>query len=72
MRQIRLSAPDQIRKRLKEFMGKKINIVLHNRKVLFGELTAADDDRATLVNLRDGTFPLPLKEISEVYMDYKD
>lgn len=70
-RQIRLSTFEQLQKRLKDFTGKKINIVMCNRKVLFGELTNIDETQLTFVNMRNERFTLPLKEISEVYMDSK-
>lgn len=72
MRQIRLSSPEQIQKRLQDFTGKQVNIVLRNRKVLFGEIRNSDDKQVTFVNLRDEQFSLPLKEISEVYLDIQD
>jgi ribosome maturation factor RimP len=71
-RQIRLNTLEQIRKRLKEFTGKKINIVLDNRKVFFGELTGITDTDLTFVNMRLESFTFPLKEISEVYLDFKE
>lgn len=70
-RQIRLSSIDQLQKRLKDFTGKKINIVLRSRKVLFGELKKTDDVQLTFANMRNEQFTLPLKEISEVYLDSK-
>ncbi|MEX1239778.1 MAG: hypothetical protein WEB30_08675 [Cyclobacteriaceae bacterium] len=70
-RQIRLSTIDQLQKRLKDFTGKKINIVMRNRKVLFGELKNADETQLTFMNMRNERFTLLLKEISEIYMDSK-
>lgn len=72
MRQIRLSSPEQIQKRLQDFTGKQVNIVLRNRTVLFGEIKHSDDRQVTFTNLRDERFSLPLQEISEVYFDIKD
>ena len=72
MRQIRLSSPEQIQKRLQDFTGKQVNIVLRNRTVLFGEIKHSDDTQVTFTNLRDERFSLPLTEISEVYLDIKN
>lgn len=72
MRQIRLSSPEQIQKRLQDFTGKQVNIVLRNRTVLFGEIRQSDDTQVTFTNLRNERFSLPLQEISEVYLDIKD
>lgn len=44
---------------------------MRNRKVLFGELKKTDETQLTFVNMRNEEFTLPLKEISEVYMDLK-
>lgn len=71
-RQLRLNTLDQIQKRLKEFIGKKINIVLVNRTVLFGELRSITDTQLTCVNMRMDPFTLSLTEISEVYLDFKE
>lgn len=71
-RQLRLNTLDQIQKRLKEFIGEKINIVLTNRTVLFGELKSITDTQLTCVNMRLDPFTLSLTEISEVYLDFKE
>ena len=71
-RQIRLNTPEQIQKRLREFTGKKINIVLHNRTVLFGELQNFDETQLRFSNMRNEPVSLLLKDISEVYTDIKE
>lgn len=72
VRQIRFSGLEQIQKRLKEFPGKKISIVLTNRTVLFGWLKGVDQANLSFVNMREASISLPLKEISEVYLDIKE
>lgn len=71
-RQVRLSTTEQIQKRLKEFTGKKINIVLRDRKVLFGELRTVDEEQLTFLNMRQQPVRLLLGEISEIYLDFKE
>ncbi|MEX2232669.1 MAG: hypothetical protein WD824_10940 [Cyclobacteriaceae bacterium] len=71
-RQVRLSTVEQMQKRLTEFTGKKINIVLCDRTVLFGELKSIDNSALTFVNMRLEPITLSLKEISEVYLDFKE
>lgn len=71
-RQIRLSTQDHIRKMLKDLIGKKINIVLCNRTVLFGELKRVSEDDLTFENMRLDPFTILFKDISEVYFDYKE
>lgn len=69
-RQLRLSSLDQIQKRLKDFIGKKINIVLCNRRVLFGELRKLDEKELTFLNMRQQAVTLSLTDISEIYLDF--
>lgn len=71
-RQLRLNTVDQMQKRLKDFTGKKINIVLRDRTVLFGVLKGIDNAALTFENMRLEPFTLALKEISEVYLDFKE
>jgi len=71
-RQLRLNTVDQMQKRLKDFTGKKINIVLCDRTVLFGVLKGIDNTGLTFENMRMEPFTLALKEISEVYLDFKE
>jgi len=71
-RQIRLSTIEQLQTRLKEFKGIKINIVLNDRTVLFGELKEVDNVQLTFINMRLQPYTLFFKEISEVYLDSKE
>ena len=71
-RQVRLSTFDQIQQKLKEFTGKKINIVLCDRTVLFGELKSIDNSGLIFKNMRQQSVSLSFKEISEVYLDFKE
>lgn len=71
-RQLRLSTLEQIKKRLKDLIGKKINIVMRDRTVFFGELKNFDIINLTLLNMRQQPVTVLLKEIDEVYLDYKD
>lgn len=71
-RQLRLNTSDQIKNRLREFTGKKINIVLNDRTVLFGELKSLDDTTLTFLNMRLDPVTLPIANINEVYLDFKE
>ncbi|MDQ2656009.1 MAG: hypothetical protein M3Y60_01205 [Bacteroidota bacterium] len=71
-RQLRLNSLELIRNRLKEFTGRKINIVLSNRTVLFGELKSITDAKLTFVNMRLDPVSLSLEDIAEVYVDFKE
>jgi ribosome maturation factor RimP len=68
-KQLRLNDSDQIRRRMAEFIGKKINIVLSDRTVMFGELTKANDDAIVLKNMRLENVTYPFQSIVEVYLD---
>jgi len=68
-RLLRLSHPTIIRQRLTEFLGKKINIVQQDNTVIFGELTAVDNDRFTMKNMRMKKMTYPITTIYELYLD---
>jgi len=69
-RQLRLNTPEQIREKLTAHSGKKINIVLRDRTVFFGELRTVDHRSLKFANMRDQEITLPLSHISEVYFDF--
>ncbi|MBL0739922.1 hypothetical protein [Chryseolinea lacunae] len=68
-KQLRLSDTEQIRKRITEFLGKKINIVLTDDTAMVGELAAANATEITLVNMRQKKMIYRLNTIAEVYVD---
>lgn len=67
-----MSTPEQIRKKLVGFTGKKINIVMCDRTVFFGELKHVDDDKLTFSNMRQEPSTVSLSQVSEVYLDFKE
>jgi hypothetical protein len=71
-RQLRLNTLEQIQNRLKDFPGRKINIVLNNRTVLFGEFISIDVTRLKFKNMRLQPVTVLLHDISEVYLDFKE
>jgi hypothetical protein len=71
-RQLRLNTLEQIQNRLKDFPGRKINVVLNNHTVLFGEFISIDTTGLKLRNMRLQPVTLLLHEISEVYLDFKE
>ena len=70
-KQIRISRPAQIRSRMDEFRGKKINIVLHDGNVFLGTLVAASDTEITITNMRLKEVSFLLTKINEIYFDTK-
>ena len=71
-RQIRLNDQNQIRSSIKSFLGKEINIVLHNNMVFFGVLQTATETEITLINMRRKRMVLNLNTINELYIDTQD
>ena len=71
-RQLRLSTPELIRKRLGEFTGKKINIVLNDNTVVLGELKGINDRSVEIMNMRLKKISLDMSTINEIYFDTKE
>ena len=68
-RQLRLNDPDQIQKNINRFLGKKINVVLTDNTVVFGELKAVNALDIQVLNMRLKKVLCSFKEITEVYLD---
>jgi len=70
-KQIRISKPDQIRSRIGEFQGKKINIVLHDGNVFLGTLVNISDTEIRITNMREKKVSFILTKVNEIYFDTK-
>lgn len=68
-RQLRLNDRIQIQKRISEFLGKKLNVVLADRTVMFGELKKVNETEIILQNMRMENIRYPFKNIVEIYLD---
>jgi hypothetical protein len=68
-KQQRLSDVTQIKNRLGELVGKKINLVLRNNTTQTGLLESMLDGRIVLRNMRLKSVEYPLDQITEVYFD---
>jgi len=68
-KQLRLSDAVQIRKRVAEFLGKKINIVLTDNTAMFGELTDVNATEIKLLNMRRKKMTYRIDTITELYFD---
>jgi hypothetical protein len=71
-RQLRLSSTDQIRKKIQDLKGSKINIVLRNQTAVLGTIHAVGDDFLDLLNMRLTRVKIQLQDISEIYYDTKE
>jgi hypothetical protein len=70
-KQLRLNDPAQIRQRMPEFLGKKINIVLSDNTVTFGELSKITSNEIVLKNMRLEKMNYSFQSIVEIYVDAK-
>ena len=68
-KQQRLSDATQIKSRLGELVGKKINLVLRDNTTQTGLLERMHDGRITLRNMRLKSLEYPLDQITELYFD---
>ena len=68
-KQLRLNDFNQIRQRMPEFLGKKINIVLTDNTAMFGELTNVSENEIVLKNMRQVKVKFLFRSIVEVYLD---
>jgi hypothetical protein len=68
-KQLRITDSNQIRGRMNEFIGKKINIVLTDRTVMFGELKRVHDTSIVLRNMRLENITYPIQSIAEIFLD---
>jgi hypothetical protein len=68
-KQLRLTGPDQIQESIKRLIGKKINIVLTDNMVVFGELKEANALGLLVQNMRLKKVRCAFAKISEIYFD---
>jgi hypothetical protein len=71
-RQLRITNKDQIRQRLQEFSGKKINIVLNDQTVCLVTVEKSDGSVVTVENMRLKKTDIAIDTINEIYFDVKE
>lgn len=71
-RQLRISDGRQIRQRLPQWVGQKVNIVLRDGTALLGVLTRADDQHVEMRNMARGRHRFLVSSIAELYIDSID
>jgi hypothetical protein len=71
-RQLRLNSEDQIKRRVQDFFGKEISVVLRDKTVLLGRVTRIESSFIELTNLRHRLTSIPFTNISEMYFDIKE
>jgi hypothetical protein len=68
-KQLRLSNAAQIQGRIKEFLGKKINIVLADNRVIIAELHTVSSSGIEVINMRLKKAYYPFEQLYEIYFD---
>jgi hypothetical protein len=71
-RQHRLNSIEQISRKFSEIKGKKVNIILNDRTVIFGKMQAIEGEIAKVLNMRLKEVRIPLNMITEIYYDTKE
>jgi hypothetical protein len=64
-----MNDPAIIGSRIREFVGKKMQIVLNDSTSFFGQLEAVNDKGIVLQNMRNKKTNYTLNSISEIYID---
>lgn len=68
-KQLRVSDPGQIKKSIRNFLGKKINIVFTDSTVVFGVLKEVTDTELVITNMRLKNTRFEINTIAEFYID---
>ena len=68
-RQLRVSEPTQIRRKLAESTGKMTHIVLRDSRVIVGKILHSTTEEITLMNMRQTNMKINVNDISEIYFD---
>ncbi len=68
-RQIRVNNLKNFSNRLEAYQGKKINIVLKNKEVIFGYLSHIAKENLELINLSKRKLSFKWQEIDEILID---
>lgn len=56
---------------LSHLLNKKVNIVFKNGNVIFAEITAIDDSKIEVANMRSKRSVADFKAIAEIILDFK-
>ncbi|HEX5167907.1 MAG TPA: hypothetical protein VFW11_01950 [Cyclobacteriaceae bacterium] len=68
-KQIRILDQAILKERLPEFLNKKVNLILKDNTVVFGELKKIEDHALHVTNMRLKKIKLPLESIVEFFTD---
>lgn len=68
-KQIRISDPTLLKKRLPEFLNRNVNLILKDNTVIFGLLKKTDGQSLHIMNMRLKEIKLPMENVAEFYTD---
>jgi len=68
-RQLRITDPSQVSKRIGEFIGRKIHVVFRDNTALSGKLTNVSATDLILQNMLLKKFTRPINSVVEIYID---
>lgn len=68
-KQVRISDPQEIKKRMNEFLNREISLVMKDKTVVYGTLREAAGDTITVSNMRRRKMTFSCGQISELYTD---
>jgi hypothetical protein len=69
IRQIRLNSVDQIKTRIREFEGKRVQVVLSNNTAFYAKVKSVSENGIVVENGRLKKNLLPFNSIAEIYFD---
>ena len=68
-RQLRINDPSKIHLRIKELLGKHVNLVFHDDRVASGSVDAVTQSDVTLLNMRNKRMTFRFLDVAELYFD---
>lgn len=68
-RQLRITDPSQISKRIIEFLGRKIHIVFRDNTALSGKLIKVNSSELVMENMLLKKTTRPINSVVEIYVD---
>jgi len=68
-RQLRISDPDQIRQKIAQCVGRKLNIVFQDGTATVGVIKSVDGGLIDIMNMAQRRQRFPLSSVTEIYLD---
>ncbi len=68
-RQLRISDPEQLKRRAFTFVNRKVSFILKDNTVLFGKLKMVDNENLYLLNMSLSTVKVPMESVVDFFTD---